>query len=111
MINDIYQEIFNTAYFGMAAQGFKQSLSKDFPRYRGDKSRRCVVGNLIPDHLYSEEMENLGVAQLFENFPNLPYAGNSEILEFLSSMQSIHDTCDFPHDMQYELDCLARQYL
>lgn len=42
--------------------------------YRGEGGMKCAIGAIIPDHLYSEKMENRPFAALLRDFPELkPY--------------------------------------
>jgi len=55
------QEIFDIAYRGLAAQGFKQSVSAAAKgcAYRGDGNLKCAVGHLIADADYNPGLEGL----------------------------------------------------
>lgn len=66
--------------------------------YRGDNGNKCAVGHLIPDHMYSRDMDTgMSVSTLLSNFPelqdylladDLPYEGS---VNFLADMQCTHD--------------------
>lgn len=68
--------------------------------YRGDHGRKCAVGHLIPDSMYSRDMDaGMSVSTLIENFPQLHmYLLADDVTvdvskDFLGAMQSVHDQC------------------
>jgi hypothetical protein len=94
------QEVFNTVYAGLLAQNARsttQLSSSDGGtacRYRGDAGRKCALGLLIPDELYSVEMEGRGAVRLLEQFPEIAKALGAESRQdaiFLVSLQRVHD--------------------
>jgi len=58
------QEIFDTVYNGLAAQGFKQSVDTVGCSYRGRDDTKCAFGHLIPDEQYSSFLENESARRL-----------------------------------------------
>lgn len=108
------QQIFDTVYSGLSAQGFRQSRCKMKSNqsgmdimacaYRGEGGRKCAVGHLIPDDKYSTELEGKNVT-------------NQEIVELLSEytvyfrllreLQCAHDTSLTPQDMKRSLILIA----
>lgn len=55
------QSLFDQAYRGLAAQGWKKSLDVDGGCvYRGLEGRRCAVGHCISDEEYTIQMEEIG---------------------------------------------------
>lgn len=97
------QEVFNTVYTKLRAQG-KRSIVLEGAhqrcRYRGEGGTRCAIGHLIPDELYSEELEGLNVGQTYSN-PEIENIDDvlrnifGELTEldihFLSVLQRAHD--------------------
>jgi hypothetical protein len=89
------QEIFNKVSNHLVTQG-KQStkLIAGIPvpicAYRGADGTSCAAGCLIPDEIYSEDMENESVTFMISNRENLPefFATENHIL---SELQLIHD--------------------
>lgn len=53
------QEIFNLAWNGLKAQGFRQSIEEDTDTcmYRGPEGLRCAIGHAIPDDKYAAYLE------------------------------------------------------
>jgi hypothetical protein len=53
------QEVFNKVYLGLAGQYFERSINgHGVCAYRGHSWRKCAIGHLIPDALYSCEMDS-----------------------------------------------------
>jgi hypothetical protein len=91
----IYQEVFDKIVSSMVLQG-KPSKENDYSKYRficGDLTLKCSVGQIIPDHLYSIELEGHSV----EFLPNdlllylMPGEILSDIKKFLIEFQYAHD--------------------
>lgn len=104
------QEILNTVYFHLKAQG-KQALSSSGNCvYLTDYGLKCAIGCLIPDDLYSESIEGKSVATLFDEgfmttiFPDI---SRSEVL-FLSRLQKIHDL--FFYEFEKKIQELCSEY-
>lgn len=61
--------------------------------YRGPNGLKCAVGALIPDYLYSEDMDlmPMSVGKLLKTFPKLGkfFEGVNKLL--LLELQNIHD--------------------
>jgi hypothetical protein len=87
------QQMFNTAYHGLAAQGFQRSVdANNGCRYRGDEGRRCAIGYLISDEI-AAKVEGFTVCS---NVPGvvecLKAAGIAPAdFEFLRELQEAHD--------------------
>ena len=62
------QQAFDAALFGIRAQNYARSgrmHSGDFYcLYRDSAGRRCAIGHIIPDAIYTRDIENTGVAHL-----------------------------------------------
>jgi hypothetical protein len=97
------QEIFDTAYLGLAKQGFERSMGhtrQNFVTcaYRGDDGRKCAIGHCIPDDKYEPDFEG-------EN-PN-----NLRVKEAIGDVgASISLLCDLQlcHDRGLEPDLMER---
>lgn len=84
------QDIFNAAYLGLKAQGFKMSLRNGGCAYRGLNGLRCAVGHVIPDALYDPEMEgDSAESDLVRKA--LAAIGADGHVQFLSQLQCVHD--------------------
>ena len=97
------QETFDLVVNGLREQG-RKSLGPDGDcAYRSCDGLKCAVGMIIPDELYDEGMEGIGVGMLAREFPSLmpTVSPNIDILEHL---QSIHD---FSPVEQWESDFKA----
>ena len=103
------QDLFNTAYAGLKAQGFKQSLgSRGHCQYRGEDGCKCAVGHLIPDERYNPSFEGNGVTYT----PISSAAGVEEVggILFLREMQVAHDHGELPLVMEAKLRALAEKH-
>lgn len=102
-----YQEIFNKVYLGLKSQGFRQSWSSELNQcaYRGDLDMKCAAGWLIPDEVYTPDLEGCSIS--FN-----PRAGNKsdpsslfQKIGFVSELQQIHDL--YQNTMKEELELYA----
>lgn len=95
------QEAFDKALQGIRGQNYVRSVDEDGScAYRSDVTAeckvRCGVGHLIPDELYSAELEGRGVPELRRLSIFEPIAGlftSPGALELLISIQVAHDEC------------------
>jgi len=60
------QEIYDKVLFGLRKQGHASAMYDEHGEfescaYRGDNGDRCAVGMLIPDEIYNQEIEGLGL--------------------------------------------------
>ena len=90
------QEILDKAVGGLLTQNARSTLGVDSDTcmYRGAGGLKCAVGQLIPDNLYTESMENIGVRDLFVMYGDaMSGAGldQNEHMLFLSDLQRVHD--------------------
>lgn len=88
------QEIFDKVYTELFKQGVPSVDPYGTCLYRGPNGTKCAVGHLIPDELYDEKMNKLGVDSLPDSV--LQYIGaNSEnsfgVLSLLRYLQDVHD--------------------
>lgn len=95
------QEMYNTAFIGLRAQGFQQSLDAgdepgDVPecRYRGLEGRRCAFGFLVTaedyDPLFEGQVASTVISSLFPK--DNPFS--DEELRFVDSLQNAHDLAE-----------------
>ena len=124
-----FQELFNTAYRGLASQGFNRSISHrvtetggeaDTCAYRGDAGRRCAVGWLMPDEHYNAAFEGSGIRlaeqgshyeQLLERILDAIDAPHTEeSVHFLASLQGCHDSARNAEDCKAALIEFANAY-
>jgi hypothetical protein len=99
------QQIFNTAYHGLAAQGFTRSTQSDGVQcaYRGTDNKRCALGYLIPDAIYNPEWDRARLnAHALAN-ENITKAICKENSDFLVELQEAHDYAHAPEDMMARL--------
>lgn len=114
------QEIFNKAYLGLKSQGFERSSVEECCLYRDPSGRKCAIGYLIPDELYSENMERYGFANsLVKRFPEIAkilgvqdsdYSIPISFLSFLDELQMCHDLGHTPEKMEEKLQDFAHNY-
>lgn len=76
-------------------------------RYRMPDGKRCAIGCLIPDSLYSTEYEHEGIDSL--PFVLLEYLGGLYNEDFLQDLQNVHDGYT-PESWPIELDRVAHEY-
>lgn len=119
------QEAFNIAVAGLAAQGFKRSMTArgDMCAYRGAGAcdgMKCALGHLIPNELYSFKLEGRAVYE-FGNHDDINHLLSVLGLEakFVAALQRAHDNghasvggkaVDAPETMKAMLRRVADQY-
>lgn len=113
------QEIFDKVVAHFAVQ--REAAAEDgVYMYRTPDGRKCAIGALIPDEVYSRRLEDKSVETLFLEFPDIMRASglSNDDLYFLLALQEVHDTYPpsnktflnyFSHNMRrladtYELD-------
>ncbi len=90
------QEAFNKIVTHLRKQGQKSVVkhpgrTDDICMYRGLNGMSCSVGCLIPDDIYSPEMEDTNVRALLERFPKVAEHLKDVDLIVLVEMQAVHD--------------------
>src|ERR1700723_4178090 len=88
------QEVFDTIVSHLRQQGcVAQDEFSGMCRYRTDDGKKCAVGVLIPDELYSPKMESQTYTQLVNNIdtPQELVVRLSEHGNLLIRMQKVHD--------------------
>lgn len=89
------REVFEKVKAWPLRPDFKRSVSiSQMCAYRGTDGNKCAIGLLIPDELYTPEMEGHTVRALVKAFPFLRGVlsiENDEDLEFLTKLQITHD--------------------
>ena len=111
------QEVFSIIVSHLFKQN-RRAQNADGCAYR-EGELRCAVGVLIPDDLYSPNLEGNDARSLVEVFFNTGLADWVEHEELLGVLQRIHDNCDTLEDgtfdqenLKYRLrDCAYRFYL
>jgi hypothetical protein len=111
------QEIFDIVATHLFAQGERSMVDKATGysvvcAYRGVEGRSCAVGCLIPDDLYSTDMEGGGITEEFIKRFKLP-AYFAENRRLLLNLQSVHDTKSpwvSTYTMQETLRTVARSF-
>lgn len=107
------QQMFNTAYHGLAAQGFTQSMRSDGEScaYRGQDGKRCALGYLIPDEVYNPEWDGPdGTSAYFlaeYDATNVICKANQQ---FLVHLQTVHDCATSPDLMRERLAGFAKEH-
>lgn len=136
------QDIFNRVYLGLKSQGFERSMVEDevasdgvVCAYRGAEGRKCAVGHLIPDELYTELVEGHPVYVLIEgksidlpdedgeiyatpikDAPENVQALVGHMRQYLpfahaiNRIQKLHDNCFAPSQMKRELGFFAQEH-
>ena len=100
------QTIFNQVLTGMRAQGCLGSKA-----YLDDQGKKCAIGILIPDNLYSKEFEDYVPAQVLAR---IGYAVPDDIQFddrwFLSYIQNYHDGSKSLDDFEFFMKLTAKKY-
>ena len=99
------QEIFNKVYdYAKTMQKPSYYMEDGISptcAYRGTNGNKCLIGALIPDSLYCEEMEANAIENILQQFPELDdyfEVNNDKDVTFLSVLQNCHDnSCNFNH--------------
>ena len=113
------QEIFDKVVAHFAVQR-EAAAEYGVCMYRTPDGRKCAIGALIPDEVYSKRLEDKSVGTLLLEFPDIMRASglSGGDLRFLSDLQAVHDSCSlsnkpflnyFAHSMRlladtYKLD-------
>jgi hypothetical protein len=90
------QEIFDTVALHLFDQGERAQIHPGQCVYRTSTGNACAVGCLIPDEIYSNDMECNNVPPLFDKFCHILPSDifNYSTLDLLSCLQHAHD-CSF----------------
>ena len=87
------QEAFDLAVKHLYFQGERSyDYNKQFCTYRNSNGTRCAVGALIPDELYSKEMETKDIGQLINNNVSIKKYFEDVEKYLLVDLQDIHDS-------------------
>jgi len=54
---------------------------------------KCAVGALIPDEMYQESFEGIGIGALINDFADLNNLFKKVDLKLLEDLQHVHDNC------------------
>lgn len=90
------QTAFDIVVNGARAQRCRSKATND-PAclYRGPKGRKCFAGMCIPDDIYSERIEGNSFRSACQINSRLrDYIGDPDVIEFINSLQVIHDLTD-----------------
>jgi hypothetical protein len=104
------QEIFDLAYRGLAAQGFRRSHDGTGCLYRGPHGLRCAIGHCIPDdeweHRNLERVNNEEIGGIVSFSAGIA----DEDLDFAQGLQEAHDDGIHPSVMRHKLEAFAHQH-
>lgn len=85
------QDAFDTTLTNLMNQGICSMTPYHCCRYRGPNGTKCAVGHLIPDDLYSKDIEGMGAISLCGR-PLYKSFFNGVNTNLLRAMQIAHDT-------------------
>jgi hypothetical protein len=77
-------------------------VGRDTPscRYRGDDDRKCAIGSVIDDAVYSSDMENTNLTGLRDSVDrSIGRSLADDEIRLLSALQNVHDqwpVCSWP---------------
>lgn len=107
------QEIFDKVWKFFIVEKHKKSMFKETCLYRSRHSR-CAVGCLIPDELYSKDMETLPISELMKGIhPLSVLLGGRANVNLLQRLQAAHDASSrytFYAQLKFELKDIARDF-
>ncbi len=108
-----FQEIFNAAYLGLEAQGFKPALtSLGACAYRAEDGKRCAIGWLLknPSNLEDISVKNEDVWVKVAQELGLD-SDDQDARNFITKLQYAHDfEPQFPDKMKERMEQLAKFY-
>jgi len=102
------QETFDVVARHLLTQNAKSEEvvnGRRYCRYRGDEGRRCAVGVLIPDDIYSAEFEGRFADELGLLLPSLGHD-----VDLCVELQHVHDCENGPRKWPAHLRSLAERY-
>lgn len=93
------QEIFDKVVAHFAVQR-EVAAEYGMCMYRTPDGRKCAIGALIPDEVYSQRLEDKSVDTLFLEFPDIMRASglSDDDSRFLFALQHAHDRCTFSNE-------------
>lgn len=110
------QEVFDKVLNHLLKQGRKSVDSDGRCLYRAPNGDKCAIGCLIPDELYTPELEGNGANMpiiedvLHKIYPDV----TDEDVLFLLDLQDLHDTgmisCSFRDHIYNEMQIIADAY-
>ena len=103
------QEVFDKVKAHLLQQNSKALHKGGGCAYKAEDGKKCAVGCLIPDELYQERFENLGISQLLEEATKLRALLEGVDTVLLMDLMLIHDTKD-PIDWPECLNNLAEAH-
>lgn len=103
------QATFDTVLAGLAKQDFQRSVVKEsgICKLRGPNNCRCAVGLLIPDSVYSDELEGF-LADESPVSEALIKLGYDPVL--VRKLQYIHDGSEQPKTMRDRIKKFAEEH-
>lgn len=107
------QDAFNKVWDWAVVKKNPKAGSEISCYYRGPNSTKCFVGVLIPDSLYSPDMENNSASDMIKEYPELlEYLSinvdkDPDELSFLDELQNVHDSYP-PNRWEEKLSLLAK---
>ena len=108
------QSVFNTAYLGLASQGFEKSTLGLGCKFRGMNGRKCALGWLIPDTEYRPSWNDMPPSEVRSARPDLFYIHGldyAEQEELYIGLLRAHDESRGPEDMDNALRDLASRLM
>jgi len=108
------QKAFDIVAPALLQQGSKATNDGWYCYRTRDGKKKCAIGHLIPDSLYSKGLEGLGVSYFFNNSlyrlcQNGEFLFPIEHAEFFVQLQGIHDKYS-PSHWFYALEKLANKF-
>ena len=108
------QDVFNKIKNHLLSQDKRSVIDKGTRRlcaYRGDNDLSCAIGCLIPDTMYYEDLEGMGVCDepVLVILKTCKIPTDDKSLNLLNHLQEMHDG-DPPAQWENSLKRIATQY-
>lgn len=115
------QSVFDKVVKGLAKQRWRQSTRKRFSNlvtgemctYRGNDGLKCAIGQLIPDKVYTEDLEGEALLDVLVVIPRrdvkVLLASDDESPMFFA-LRELHDNYEDPKDMRDNYKAYAKEH-
>lgn len=108
------QGYFDKAVAGLKGQGYQRAIDPHYGGsrclYRGPNGTKCAVGHLIPDDVYTEEMDDPTPLATVIQAIGVPCDSLDGVWSFFNDLQRAHDAGDEPTLMRSNLRDFAATY-
>jgi hypothetical protein len=103
------QEAFNIVTHHLLNQNRKSEDAAGGCLYRDEYGNKCAIGILIPDHLYTTNIESFPVINICDVLEDAGLEMSPVMKEMLIKLQNIHDNCEV-ENWKHNLKDLSKFY-